>query len=143
MKHRNLPWIIVVMLFMAACGQVVQIGSDGDTALPAPPGNACLGLSCGDDCPLTTCSANECPPSVGGKCTMAGVCALDLPACPTPTPDPRCAGLTCGAVCSPCDPADPTCTVEVDAGTPDAGVPDPVMLCDSSRQCQTGPVACN
>lgn len=134
MNRLALPWIAALTLVLAACGQVVQIGSQ-ISETPPSPGDPCVKLACGDSCPLTFCTGLECPPSVGGFCTLDGVCTPDPPVCAGPASP--CLGLTCGTPCDTCDPASPNCSTSADAGPANLS-----MVCDAFQQCVPGPVGC-
>jgi hypothetical protein len=127
-SRRALPGIAVMTLFLAACGEVIQIGDEGDVAVPSPP-DVCSTLKCGDSCPLATaCTNTDCPPSVGGFCDLDRRCVLDQPVCPGPGSS-SCAGIACGLPCGSCDPDSPGCDPV-----------NPSMVCDAFQQCQAGPI---
>lgn len=143
MNARALLGIAVASLLGAACGERVQLGSDGP--LPAPPDpDVCLNVPCGEPCRFDdTCSSTDCPPSPGGLCDLHGVCTLAMPLLCVDPGTPSCVGLPCGTLCptpwcdpcEPCDPtnpADPNCTVSTE----------PPMTCDAFGQCQIGKVHC-
>jgi hypothetical protein len=161
-KARALLWIAAAALLPLACGERVQIGAETAPA-PPPPVDDCIKLPCGTACPLDsiTCSTTDCPPSIGGHCDLKGVCNPSAPVCAAPgSPCPGapttsggpsgscvdagpcvegdpscgpCAGKKCGDSCSPCDPANPSCSS--DAGT--------LWTCDGLHaQCNINPAPC-
>jgi hypothetical protein len=133
---RALLWITAAAILTASCGEIVQIGAQGEPPTPLPlPIDACSNLACGEPCPLTKCTGTECPPSAGGFCNSDGICTLNTPACVVP--DARCSGVPCGAPCAPCVPANPSCSTSTDAG-PDS----PPMVCDAFQKCKAGTITC-
>ncbi len=67
------------------------------------PGMECSPYPCGDG----TFSECLCKAGPGGDCSWQRRECSDPP--PPPPPYEPCAGLSCGELCSPCDPKDPTC----------------------------------
>lgn len=136
MSRRALLSFAAATLLSTACGDIVQIGAEGDVAAPSPPSDGCSTLKCGESCPFTMCTNVDCPPSVGGVCNLDGLCTLDTPVV-CAGPSSLCAGVKCGMPCGSCDPNSPNCSTDVDAGP---GNPTPV--CDAFQQCQTSAVIC-
>jgi hypothetical protein len=137
--------IAAASLLLAACGERVEIGDNDPIAVsppstsstppspPDPPPGVCANAPCGLPCPLAPCIGMGCSPSTGGYCDLGGKCSLAMPECPDA--NASCVGHPCGAPCdppTPCDPADPDCTVTTD----------PPKQCNALQQCQLGPVSC-
>lgn len=126
------------MLFAAACGEIIVLGSQGEPLSPPLLGDCPL-QACGAQCDLVVpCTTTECPPDVSGFCDVEAHCTINVPDCPLETVDPRCTGQACGAQCDPCDPADPSCTPSADAGPGN-----PPLFCDAKQQCQPAPITCD